>query len=264
MSSEDSPEDVDARLAIDPTHRIGRLLSAKKPVEWVTPDATVEKITTKMLEKDFSQLAVMTEGRHRHLKGVVSWRTLGRRLALRQPCEYARDCMEDAIVCKLDESLLSAIKLVALRDYVLVQGTDHEICGIVTPADLNDEFALLTERFLLVEEVEKGIRRLLQGKYSREDLRAARTVQAQTSTREIESVVDLTFGDYVRLLELPENWQKLALAIDRVEFVSLLRDVGDIRNKLMHFRSDGLGKVEIGRLREAAAFLKRLREAGVK
>jgi CBS domain-containing protein len=263
MSSEDSTEDPVVGLASDPTHRIGRLPSAKAPVEWVTPDATLEKIITKMLEKDFSQLPVMTEGRRHHLKGIVSWKTIGRRLALKQTCEYARDCMEEAVVCKLDESLLSAIKLVAQRDYVLLQGPDQEICGIVTPADLNDEFRVLTERFLLVEEVEKGIRRLLNGKYTLEELQATRAAQVRDRIRQVESVADLTFGDYVRLIDSVDSWKKLKLAIDRAEFVKLLRDVGDIRNKLMHFRSDGLSERELSRLREAASFLKRLRGAGI-
>jgi hypothetical protein len=261
MSQTDTMLDVDAESPVDPTPRIGRLPSANVPPEWVPPDAPLELIITKMMEKDFSQLPVMTSSRR--LQGIVSWKTIGRRLALKQTCEHATDCMEEARVCALDEPLLTAIKLVAERDYILLRRPDQTICGIVTPADLNEEFKLLTERFLLVEEIEKGIRRLLggRGKYTREDLQ--RAAKRNDGSRPIESVADLSFGEYVRLVAPVDNWEKLNLAIDRAEFVKLLTDARDIRNKLMHFRKDGLSDSDLCRLHEVAGFLKRILNAGV-
>src|SRR5579859_950126 len=82
------------------------------------------------------------------------------------------------------------------REYILIQHPDQTIRGIVTVADLNEEFRLLTERFLLVEEIEKGVRRLLEGKYSREDLQSVRAAHTRdSSTRQVEGVADLTFGE---------------------------------------------------------------------
>ena len=80
--------------------------------------------------------------------------------------------------------------------------------------------------------------------------------------REIEGVTDLTFGEYVRLLENEKRWKKLRVEIDRVEFISRLNRIRGIRNDVMHFDPDGLEEADLDILREFAQFLKRLREAG--
>src|SRR5215470_9962753 len=53
--------------------------------------------------------------------------------------------------------------------------------------------------------------------------------------RGIEDVSDLTFGEYIRLLENPKRWEKLTVKIDRKTFVEELKRVGRIRNDIMHF-----------------------------
>jgi hypothetical protein len=47
----------------------------------------------------------------------------------------------------------------------------------------------------------------------------------------------LTFGEYVRIIERPENWNQLGLPFDRVTVVRNLREVNDVRNDVMHFRA---------------------------
>src|SRR2546428_287288 len=71
-----------AESAVDPTHRIARLASANRPPVSVKPDSTLQQTITLMLTNDFSQLPVMTSTRE--VKGVVSWKTIGSRLALKR------------------------------------------------------------------------------------------------------------------------------------------------------------------------------------
>lgn len=252
-------EELEAGTATaDPTYRIGRLPSANKSPTVAKPDFTLQQAVTLMLTNDFSQLPVMTGPRE--VKGVISWKTIGSRLALKRPCLHVRDCMEPAHVVLIDESLFSAIATIASHDYVLVQATDKTISGIVTASDFNDQFRILAEPFLVVGEIENGVRRMLHGKFTVKELEEAKA--PGEDGRVIEGPADLSFGEYIRLVEPEKRWRKLRLEIDRTEFVSRLNRVREIRNDVMHFDPDGLAPEQMLFLREFAQFLKRLRDVG--
>ncbi len=70
-------------------------------------------------------------------------------------------------------------------------------------------------------------------------------------------------GEYIRLLENPAHWEKVKLRIDRTTFVEQLQSVRRIRNDIMHFDPDPLGKDDLLRLRQFVAFMQTLRELGV-
>ena len=242
----------------DPTHRIARLASANRPPVSIRPDTSLREAVTLMMSHDFSQLPVMTSSRE--VKGVVSWKTIGSRLALRRTCATGRECMEPAQELPIDASLASAMSIIAEYDYVLVRAKDQQICGIVTAADLTEQFQKLSEPFLLVGEIENGVRRLLYGRFTTTELSAVKDPTDQD--RKIDAVTDLTFGEYARLLEPDENWKKLQIEIDRVEFIKHLHQIREIRNDVMHFDPDGLDEDDLRMLREFSAFLRRLREIG--
>lgn len=244
--------------AADPTYRVGRLQSANSPPTSVKPDSTLPQIVTLMLTNDFSQLPVMTGSRD--VKGVVSWKTIGSRLSLQKPCTAARDCMEPSHVISSEESLFEAISIIADHDYVLVRAPDQRITGIITASDFNEQFRKLAEPFLLVGEIENGVRRMLHGKFTVAELKAAKF--PDDAEREVEGVADLTFGEYLRLVESEKQWKKLKLEIDRVEFIKRLEKIREIRNDVMHFDPDGLEDEDLNTLREFAQFLKRLRDVG--
>ena len=199
--------------ATDPTYRVGRLGSANSHPLTIKPDSSLPQIVTLMLMNDYSQLPVMTSTRE--VKGIVSWKTIGSRLALQKSCVRARDCMEPPHIISSEESLFSAISEIAAHDYVLVRASDQQISGIITASDLNEQFRKLAEPFLLVGEIENGVRRMLHGKFTVAELKAAKLPD---DNREVEGVADLTFGEYLRLLESEKHWTKLKLEIDRVEF----------------------------------------------
>lgn len=244
--------------ASDPTYRVGRLQPANVAPVTVKPDNTLQQVVTLMLTRDFSQVPVMTGARD--VKGVVSWKTIGSRLALKKPCSVARDCMEPAQIISSEESLFSAISVIAAHDYVLVKATDQQITGIITASDFNEQFRKLAEPFLLVGEIENGIRRMLHGKFTVPELKAA--TAGEDDGREIDGVADLTFGEYIRLIEQEKQWKKLKLEIDRTEFVKRLDKIREIRNDVMHFDPDGLDDDALSTLREFAQFLRRLRDVG--
>lgn len=153
-----------------------------------------------------------------------------------------------------------AIRVVFENDYVLVRAEDRQVCGIITASDLTEQFQKLAEPFLLVGEIENGVRRLLHGRFTKEELEAAKN--AEDKERKVESVADLTFGEYIRLLEPERNWAKLELEVDRAEFLKGLHEIREIRNDVMHFDPDGLDEGDLMNLRKFAQFLKRLRNVG--
>jgi CBS domain-containing protein len=114
----------------DPTHRISKLeASTRKPVS-VAPDTKIEEAVTLMLTNDFSQLPVMTTDRD--VKGMITWTSIGSRLALGKDGLVARELMEQHQEIRSDVSLFSAIRIIAEHQYVLVRGHDQRITGIVT------------------------------------------------------------------------------------------------------------------------------------
>ena len=139
------------------------------------------------------------------VKGIISWNSIGSRLALERPCNTVRECMETAEIVSIEESLFSAIEKVATHDYVLVQAKDKSISGIVTASDFNDRFRRLAEPFLLVGKVENGVRRILHGKLTSRELEEVKA--PSDDQRTIGAVSDRTFGEYIRLIESEKGWR---------------------------------------------------------
>jgi CBS domain-containing protein len=231
----------------DPVWRIRMLGAANTPP--VSAKRTVSKAVTMMLLNDFSQLPVLSTEKQ------ISWRSIGRAAALGRSCDFVRDCMEDAVTTSSETPLLEAIALIAKHETVLVKDKG-KIVGLVTTSDLSLAFKVLAEPFLLLEEIEKHLRRLIDGRFTRETIEAAKN--EADADRSIADVADLTFGEYVRLLENAANWQNLCLPLDRACICAKLRAVRDIRNEVMHFSPDGVPPDALELLREMVKFLQHL------
>ena len=243
----------------DPTFRVSKLAAANRIPVSVQPDSTITEAVTLMMANDFSQLPVLSG--ERNVKGVVSWRSIGSRLALGQRPVAARDAMETHAEVSADASLFAAIPVIVEHQYVLVRGADQRIIGIVTTSDLSVQFRQLAEPFLLLGEIENHLRRLINARFAAAELAAAQ--DPSDSARTIETAADLTFGEYKRFLEEPERWSRLEIQIDRNSFIGLLEKVREIRNDVMHFDPDGIPDGDLEILRDFARFLRTLQALGV-
>jgi CBS domain-containing protein len=248
-----------ATVYADPTYRISKLAAANNSPISVPPDATIQQAVTLMLSNDFSQLPVMVN--ERDVKGIVSWASIGVRLALEKNGDRVKDLMDRHQEIKLESSLFEAIPIIVQHQYVLVRGPDSRITGIVTASDLSRQFLQMTEPFLLLGEIENHIRRILAERFSTEDF--TKVIDPRDSKRKIESVASLSFGEYIRLIENEERWTRLGIAIDRVIFCKQLDRVRQIRNDVMHFDPDGIPPQDLESLRDFAQFLQRLHLVGV-
>jgi CBS domain-containing protein len=239
---------------VDPVYGIDRLAaSTRKPLA-VSPETKLEEAFTHMLTNDFSQLPVMTS--ERDVKGVITWATIGSRLAMGKNCSLAREVMEQHYEIRADASLISAIGIIAEHQYVLVRGHDQKIKGIVTASDLSLQFQQLAEPFLLLGEIENHLRQVISQRFTHTELKSAK--DPTDTRREVTSVADLSYGEYKRLLENPERWEKLNITVDRKTCLEKFENVRRIRNEVMHFDPDGIPERDLQAIREFARFLQRL------
>jgi Mg/Co/Ni transporter MgtE len=238
----------------DPIYRISKLASASRKPLSVSPDTNMEEAVTHMLTNDFSQLPVMTG--EREVKGMITWASIGSRLAMGKNCSLARELMEQHQEIRSDASLISAIGMIAEHQYVLIRGHDQKISGIVTATDLSLQFQQLAEPFLLLGEIENHVRRVIGQRFTLAELESAKN--PLDKERVVNSVADLTYGEYLRLLGNPERWEKLHMTVDRKTAIEKLESVRRIRNDVMHFVPVGIPEKDLQTLREFARFLEKL------
>ncbi len=243
----------------DPTYRISKLEAAgKRPVS-VTPDDKLDKATTLMLTNDFSQLPVMVSDYI--VKGIITWTSIGTRLALGIKGSFVREFMDSHQEIPASASLFKAIPIIVQSQYVLIRGEDNRIIGIVTASDLSLQFQQLAEPFLLLGEIENHIRLLIGDRFSIVELSVM--LDPEEGDREVNSINDLTFGGYIRLLQDPDRWKRIDLPIDRVVFCDQLDVVRGIRNDVMHFNPDPMKPEDLQHLRNFAEMLRRLQSIGI-
>nr|WP_301540726.1 CBS domain-containing protein [Corallococcus exiguus] len=235
----------------DPIRRISLLRAANKTVVSVSPNTPLKAATTIMMLNDFSQLPVIQN--ERDCKGVVTWQSIATAAELGKECRTVNDCMVPSEEVAWNASLLEAIQKVAAKEFALVRGPDKRFQGIVTVVDLSLQFRALSEPFLLLEQIENLLRSLIRECFTVEEMRKAKH-EADTS-RKVDDVSDLTFGEYVNLLENREAWLKLKVSFERDPFIAKMKEVRDLRNDVMHFDPDPLEDDDITLLRNFAGFL---------
>ena len=235
----------------DPVPRIALLPAANRPPITINRDADLQRAITLMLMHDFSQLPVTQN--QRDIDGMVSWRSIINAQVANGQANAVRDCLDKKVnIVQHDAPLFDAVKTVMDHEVVLVRGQDNKIIGLVTVTDIGEQFIALAEPFLILEQIENHIRAWLDGCFTVEQLKA--TLDPSDTSREVEAISDLTFGEYVRLLENPDHWQTLKLSLDRATFTKRLEDVRRIRNDVMHFHPDGISSTDIDILRETSRF----------
>lgn len=249
---------LDSTSAADPSFKIGKIASANNPPVSVKPNATLEEAVTLMLARNFSQLPVMTTDRE--VKGVVSWASIGARLATKTTGPDVQTYMDDHQEIVISASLFSGIRIILEHNYVLVRSPDRKVSGIVTASDIALEFEEISTPFLLLAEIENNLRSLISKKLTMTDIK--RACGEEHLPKEFSGVSELTFGNYVRILEHVDNWAKLGLYLDRITFCSELSVINTIRNDVMHFDPDPLSEQDLSKLRNVAKMFDLLRNLG--
>ena len=193
------------------------------------------------------------------IEGLISWETIGSKLFHDKEKEKVEEFMESKVtIVPYDTTLFEASKKITTDGVIFIKGADGKIYGPVTNTDIGQQFVTMSEPFLILEQIENHIRMLLDGKFSIEKLKEMS--REEESTRKIESISDLTFGEYIRLMENPENWEEMKLSIDRSIFIKRLEKIRRIRNDVMHFHPDGISEKDYNILRQTNDFFEGMRK----
>jgi hypothetical protein len=227
------------------------LPSARRVPLTVTPQDRLRHAETLMLLNDYSQLPVMSG--KRTVDGLISWKSIGRAHVVGKSGSTVADCMDSEVhVLAADMPLLKAVDEIIRHEVVLVRDHSKKIVGIVTTTDLSIQLGDLTNAFLLVGNIERELRRLIGNRFNVDVLRS---FVPPESGRVINSVEDLSFGEYLRLLQVPGHWSRLGLKVEANVVLRRLEDVRKIRNAVMHFRSESATQSDLERLHKTVTFL---------
>ncbi|MFF3406995.1 CBS domain-containing protein [Streptomyces sp. NPDC002742] len=196
----------------------------------ITPDDTLPKAMSIMAERGFSQLPVL-DGLGT-LQGVVTWASIAHMHATGREATVRNALTSEYHAVESTAYLLPVVPMIQAYGFVLVRSAAGSVTGIVTTADLADQFVAIARPFFVLGEIERRLRRCLSRVYGEDDVRR---VHKDRRRRQVDQ---LMFGEYIRLLDDEERWKKLNWpGVDRGHFVGLLRRVKDVRNGVMHFNS---------------------------
>lgn len=197
--------------------------SALHGVERVLIEQSLEAAQTLMNANDYSQLAVVAGTGE--LRGAASWRSIAQaRFATMEPT--LRDATFDCRIVHPDDGLLEQIDTIYRDEFLLVTDEHGMLRGIVTAADLAYQFRNLTGAFFQISDIEGCLRRCINRSFTAAEL--------QTAVKQ-ESADDMTFGQYMRLLNNADNWTKMHWPqVDQATFIDYLDRARIVRNKVMH------------------------------
>ncbi len=237
---------------IKPVRSIGLLDSANKLPVTVTREAKLKEAITLMMMHNFSQLPVVSGSRT--VYGAVTWESIGYALTNGSKSDLIKDFIStDVTIVDYHTPLLDAVSIVLENRFVLVQKSDKSLCGIVTLTDISNQFLIVSEPFILLEQIENHIRQILDGKFLVNELQEFCNIGDYV--RDFEYIDDLSFGDYIRIFQKPENWDRLQLNIEQTHFIKHLDKIREIRNDIMHFDPDGISVGQKEELIKMAKFL---------
>ena len=227
-AEEASPDEQDEPLELPTAALLVRHIpSATRGVVSVRPDQTLAEAQSLMSAYDYSQLAVMSGPRD--LKGAVSWRSIAQAHLAKSEINSADATVRHPPEVRADLDLLGQIDVLYRTDYVFVRGGDDRVCGIVTTADLSNQFRDLTTPFFQLGEIEGRLRRCIDRVFSPDELRTA------TGRAKLNSPAEMTFWQYIQLLNDDIRWQRMHWAVDRAMFIGFLDAARVVRNRVMHF-----------------------------
>ncbi|MBF4549907.1 CBS domain-containing protein [Pseudoclavibacter sp. VKM Ac-2888] len=227
-------------------YRVSAIPSASLLPLFVTPTDPLSVAQTHMLEKNYSQLAVVDNGA---LVGAVTWESIAVASISRRPELVGDARVVSPPMVSPRQNVLEIRRYVEQHGYVFVSGADGQIGGIVTLSDLAAEFGRDRRPLMLVEEIELRIRRAVQAHFTDEEI--------ASSPARAKRVSELTLGAYPHLLENESDWLKLQWSgVEHSRVLELVKITAGIRNNLMHFSQD---PIEDSALEDLEGLLRLLR-----
>jgi CBS domain-containing protein len=209
-------------------------------VDSMTP---IREVFRKMLDKNYSQLPVLENGKCigmvtllsvlRKLKNDGDRKNLNERF-MNFPAKAFIDENFPKFV-NPDEDILTSVDWMAQNDFVIV-GSPSKLLAMFTNYDLVHFFKRKTEAFLLLREIETILRHLVSQKFQDKELKEALGLVKTEDDSKIGSIDELTLNDLRQFIL--SNWGELKdLFLDRERTNEQLEKICRLRNQILHFRS---------------------------
>ncbi|MFJ4159598.1 CBS domain-containing protein [Microbacterium testaceum] len=213
-------------------YRIHQIPSARRAPMSVSRDDLIADARTAMLEGNFSQLAVIEAG---GLAGVITWESIAISHMHGSPQTVGEAMTTSPPTVAPYANVLDVVAQIESSGYVFVRGEANEIGGIVTVADLTAEFGRDRRPLVMIEEIEMRMRRAVKAQLTDADI--------ERSQARCKTIDRLTLGAYPFVFDDDQNWEKLGwTGIRRERLRSLVQEIADVRNSLMHFSQDPLSE----------------------
>lgn len=219
--------------------------TAATPDEPVTVDLddSIQDALEIMLENDFDQLPVMSDG---YVEGAITYKSIAKFVKSIEGPRVEEISVKIALntnpeFVDPDHDIFELFETFAEDDYVFIGDRDN-LEGILTRYDILYFVEYQVEPFLKIGEIEEALRRIFREATNDLDACIEETFadRAENDDRydPPETLEDFTFDEY--RMFMMRNLEQLPprLADEREMVESLLEDTREIRNALFHFRAE--------------------------
>jgi CBS domain len=225
-------------------HLVNGLLPDEQSVLSVRPDTHVHDALELMEQHGFSQLPVMVGDR---VLGVFSYRSFAKRVAGLAKIDLDRlevdDCIEDLEFVRVTDDL-ERMFVYLDRDGAVLVGDPDWLLAVATPTDLIQYLYGLTHPFILIQEIELVLRRLVRAAVLKEDFEEyiRRAVSSNYKDREDQiptQLEELSCAELVQTVIHSKNYADAfckLLGGNRDSTRGYLGRISGIRNDVFHFR----------------------------
>lgn len=195
-----------------------------------------------MFQRDFDQLPVISG---QGVEGAITYKSICQYLKSIGSPEIKETSVKIALVrnvkfVNLDQDIFELFDTFALDQFVLI-GDRHNLDGILTRYDVFYFLEDQVEPILKIGDIEESLRLIirescpdLEGRI--EDTFAGRD-EHDDNFKPPEGLLEFSFYDYRLFMMRNLDQMPSRISSERQMVEQLLKDVGDIRNALLHFRA---------------------------
>jgi len=202
-------------------------------------DDSVGKAVRLMMENKYSQLPVIKKQK---VVGVFSYESMADTLfnflgnKMKSPSKVkVEDLMEKAPMFSIEDDILNILDTLANRSFVLVRNGER-VTDIITSYDALQYFRGCAEDFLVLNDVESVLRKIIAQKFDALAFRESSEKALAFNGKPPKTVNDMEFADYETFI--CSNWNRFdELFGDKDIFVSYMEKTRIIRNSLCHFNN---------------------------
>ena len=223
-------------------HRVADVPSYE--LETVTTESTLIDALETMFENDYTQLGIENDG---EVVGMISYRSISRFLSILRRLGAEKNLPSRTVGMAIEElqpvvspgdDLIILFDLLSENPYVLVRESEEATPEILTTYDLLHYLRDSIEPFLLIEDIERSTRAIIQDAFPDDLDDELREFFESKDIRTPNGLTDCSFGHYTQFMRA--NWPRFEPYFDENgDFVGeVIFEAGKLRNQIFHFRAN--------------------------